>query len=29
LLREADIEVIEDLTAAIGEPVQGEIIPNE
>ena len=29
LLRKADIEVIEDLTATIGEPVQGEIIPNE
>jgi hypothetical protein len=28
-LREADIEIIDDLTATIGEPAQGEIIPNE
>ena len=26
-LRAADIEVIEELTSAIGEPIQGEIIP--
>jgi hypothetical protein len=29
MLRKADIEIIEDLTATIGEPTQGEIIPNE
>ncbi|SRR6266487_287113 len=28
-LRAADIEVIEELTSTVGEPVQGEIIPEE
>jgi hypothetical protein len=28
-LRAADIEVIEELTSAIGEPIHGEIIPEQ